>query len=136
MQRPHLYFHRSHITPLCRKHSCNERQVISPRLSLHVAHQIADDTWMDFRPIATWITTRSWSTENFWRDFSFKIVPGVWIIIFFLRHATPPLLSCTENSGRVRHRTVVPWGQQMGLPLACVRCCKSSRISALCCCSK
>src|SRR5437879_5121158 len=58
---------------------------------------------MDFLPFSCEITARPGSTEHFWCDSPFKILPCVYLSRF-PSHTTPAPLNCTRTSDQVRHR--------------------------------
>src|SRR2546427_8172154 len=58
---------------------------------------------MYFLPFSCEITARPGSTEHFWRDSSFKILPCVYLSSF-PSHTTPAPLNCTRTSDQVHHR--------------------------------
>src|SRR5437588_301260 len=58
---------------------------------------------MDFLPFSCEITARPGSTEHFWSDSPFKILPCVYLS-GFPSHTTPAPLNCTRTSDQVHHR--------------------------------
>src|SRR5947209_12617358 len=74
---------------------------------------------MYFLPFSCEITARPGSTEHFWSDSSFKILPCVYLSSF-PSHTTPAPLNCTKTSDQVHHR-IAARELQVVHPSICVK---------------